>query len=771
LNYFGLAGSDSYKDYDLLKTIINNNHIVIDPINSIVAGWPLLHLLSSFVSIITQIDPLIIAKFLPSFLESIIAISVYLLVHYIYKNEKAALLSCLIVGTIPKFMSFESLFVRESYALYFFIFFFYLLYAAKQKNDYRLLGLSIFLIPIIVLSHHFTVFMLIILLFIFIVFSAIIPFLFRKKTNIEFNKINIFTFFIILLTVALFYWSYFTPYLMKNFFQIYFEAIGVKELISYGQHIGIGQTVVTLRGNILLYGFFLFQGILSFILLLAIFLKKQKHKIENVTFTVFLFFCLFLGGLSLFVLGSIIFPDRFLPFGWLLGSIPLSVLVFTLKKSKVKKFILFIIVCFLVFNIYNIEPDYYTGGGLFDGRASEKEYAIAGTINITKPYYGYVGVGDAIYDLQRFDFMNGGMKNPITTYDLYTRRWYTFTTKQANCPPVFDVPSPLNGSRGNSLSFSWSIPISDPEGDLFSWTIQCSNGQVSSGSGASNGKKSLVLAELAYSTTYNIWVNATDPTGSGLYTRRWYTFTKLPNCPPVFVDSVYSPSPENGSTGNEVALNWTIGIEDLERNNFSWTIQCSNGQKNSGYGRVNGIKSFITLRGLTHETTYKVWVNATDPGGSGLYTRKWYTFMTKTSYRPFFEKLFTANGSTNTPLSFSWDILIKDPQVDQFSWTIQCSNEQTNSGMGALNGIKSLVLSNLTYSTTYKVWVNSTGNGFFKYSNLAIIYKDLYLNFLETERIKSLQSYLRITAILSYEDFQDINKICDVGDVYILTWA
>jgi hypothetical protein len=68
LNYFGLAGSDSYKDYDLLKTIINNNHIVIDPINSIVAGWPLLHLLSSFVSIITQIDPLIIAKFLPSFL-------------------------------------------------------------------------------------------------------------------------------------------------------------------------------------------------------------------------------------------------------------------------------------------------------------------------------------------------------------------------------------------------------------------------------------------------------------------------------------------------------------------------------------------------------------------------------------------------------------------------------------------------------------------------------------------------------------------------------
>jgi hypothetical protein len=771
MNYFGLAGNDAYKDYDLLKTIINTNHIVIDPVNSIVAGWPLLHLLSSFVSIITQVDPLIIAKFLPSFLESIIAISVYLLVQYIYKNNKAALLSCLIVGTIPKFVSFESLFVRESYALYFLIFFFYLLYVAKQKNDHRWLGLSIFLIPIIVLSHHFTAFMLIILLFIFIVFSAILPFLSRKKTNIEFNKINIFTFFIILLTTALFYWSYFAPDMMKNFFQIYFEVTGVKEFISYGQRIGISQTVVTLRGNILLYGFFFFQVIISLILFLAIFLKKQKHKIENVTFTAFLFFCLFLGGLSLFILGSLIYPDRFLPFGWLLGSIPLSILVFTLKKNKVKKFILFIIVCFLLFNIYNIEPDYYTGGGLFDGRASEKEYAIAGTINITKPYYGYTGVGDAIYDLQRFDFMNGGMKNPITAYDLYTRRWYTFTTKQPNCPPVFDAPSPVNDSTGNQLNLTWSIPISDPEGDLFSWTIQCSNGQGNNGFNTSKGIKSLVLAKLAYSTTYKVWVNSTDPAGSRLYTHQWYTFTtKQINNPPVF--GIQDPT--NGSTGTQLNLFWTLRIDDLEKNSFSWTIQCSNGQKNNSNGKINGKKS-LTLSKLAYETTYTVWVNATDPGGSGLYTRKWYTFTTKTSYRPFLgTPSSTANGSINNPLSFSWGIPIEDPQGDQFSWTIQCSNGQTNSGMGELNNrtpMQSLALSNLTYSTTYKVWVNSTGNGFFKYSNLAIIYKDLYINSLVTERIKSLQSYQRITAILSYEDYKDIDKICDIGDVFILTWA
>ena len=158
ISYFGLTDEDTYRDYDFLKTIINNNHIVINPFNLDVSGWPLLHLFTSFITIITKIDPLIIAKILPSFIESIIAISIYLFVYTIYKNKKAALLSCLIVGTIPKFVSFESLFVRESYALYFFILFFLVLYIAKQRDDYRFLALSIFLIPVIVLSHHFTVF-------------------------------------------------------------------------------------------------------------------------------------------------------------------------------------------------------------------------------------------------------------------------------------------------------------------------------------------------------------------------------------------------------------------------------------------------------------------------------------------------------------------------------------------------------------------------------------------------------------------------------------
>lgn len=428
INYYGLIDKDAYIDFGVLKNIINNHHVIITSNNIDVSGWPLLHLFTSFFSIILKIDPLIVAKILPSFIESIIAIPIYLFVYTLSKNKKAALLSCLLFASITQFGGFESLFVRESYALYFLIFCFYILYVAKQRDDHRLLTLSIILIPIIVLSHHFTSFMFIILLLVFIIASKIIPilfnkkimrFLFNKKEKPNFNKINIGFFFIILLIALLLYWSYFTPFIIKNFFQIYYEAIGIKTFVSYGQQLGINQTIVTLRGNIQYYGFFFFNGILSLILLIAILLKKQKYLIENVTFTIYLFFCLFLGALSLFM-GSLIAPDRFLPFGWLFGVIPLTLLLFNLKHTRLKKIIFVIIVSFIIFNIYNIDPKYYTGEAYLNGTiATEKEYAIAETINVSSPYIGYLGVADAIYDVQGTEFRFGAMINPIESSNIF----------------------------------------------------------------------------------------------------------------------------------------------------------------------------------------------------------------------------------------------------------------------------------------------------------------------------------------------------------------
>jgi hypothetical protein len=143
--------------------------------------------------------------------------------------------------------------------------------------------------------------------------------------------------------------------------------------------------------------------------------------------------------------------------------------------------------------------------------------------------------------------------------------------------------------------------IIDPDGDPFSWTIQCSNGQYASGSGASNGTKTLYVSGLAPLTSYLVWVNTTDPYGTGLFVRKWFTFSTGINLPPVFGD----PVPANGTQNTNLTFTWNIPITDPEGDLVTWSIQCSNGQYASGSGASNGTKS-LALSGLASLTSYLV---------------------------------------------------------------------------------------------------------------------------------------------------------------------
>ena len=328
-------------------------------------------------------------------------------------------------------------------------------------------------------------------------------------------------------------------------------------------------------------------------------------------------------------------------------------------------------------------------------------------------YFGNASNPPRVADNQSGATYHPGSLAYATTYSWRIVAWdnhgasaagpsWSFTTK-ANTPPVYGSPTPANGSAGTPLHFTWNIPISDPDADPFNWTIQCSNGQHNSGTGASNGTKSLVLTGLAYTTSYKVWVNTTDPGGSGLYTRRWYLFTTKVSLPPIYG----SPTAANGSSNASLGFTWSIPINDPEGDLLSWSIQCSDGQQKNRTGETNGTKS-LPLSGLTYSTSYKVWVNATDPTGSGLYTRKWYIFKTKANLPPILGTPTPTNGSTNLSLGFDWSIPINDTEGDPFYWTIQCSNTQHNSEIEAANGTKTLALFNLSNATTYIVWVNAT---------------------------------------------------------------
>jgi len=112
----------------------------------------------------------------------------------------------------------------------------------------------------------------------------------------------------------------------------------------------------------------------------------------------------------LYVVGSLPFPDRFLPFAWMCGIIPITGFLLIFKKDIFKKILVIMIVIFLLYNIYNIEPDYYTGNTSNTGTvATEKEYIIAKRYDFPDKYYGYDGVVAAIFDIQGIKQRTGGV--------------------------------------------------------------------------------------------------------------------------------------------------------------------------------------------------------------------------------------------------------------------------------------------------------------------------------------------------------------------------
>ncbi len=85
-----------------------------------------------------------------------------------------------------------------------------------------------------------------------------------------------------------------------------------------------------------------------------------------------------------------------------------------------------------------------------------------------------------------------------------------FVVNVVNTPVMIHSPLPGDGSVGVSLNVFWNVTISDADGDSFTYSIACSNGQSVSASNESDGVKTLSLTGLSPQTTYTVWVNVSD---------------------------------------------------------------------------------------------------------------------------------------------------------------------------------------------------------------------------------------------------------------------
>jgi hypothetical protein len=423
IGFYGFYGSDSYVDYNFLKTILDNNGFIL---GQSVDGWPMIHVFFASTSLISKIDPFILAKFLPSLISSFIVFPYYLLIKAICLNKKIALFSCLIFGTIPQFISFEATFVRETLAIFIMIFFIAIVYITKKKNDYRLTFLTLLLIPVIVFAHHFTSLILILVLGTYIIVSKIIPFLYRKDLYIKSKlsgRINIYLIFLITLIAIVSYWIYHAIFILTHSSLIFYEVVGLREITTtYAEKIDLGSTIVTVRGNILYYGFFFFHLFFSIVLLLKFLLIKNKQKIEDTSFTLIFYMCIFYAFIALFILDSLVFPERFLPFAWIFGIIPLISLLIILNKNILKITVVLLLIFFMIFNFYNLEPEFYTGNISSKGNlTTEKDYIIAEQFVFPDEYFSYSGVSGAIYDIHGIDPKIAGkeLKEISASYSSY----------------------------------------------------------------------------------------------------------------------------------------------------------------------------------------------------------------------------------------------------------------------------------------------------------------------------------------------------------------
>jgi len=431
VGYYGLRGSDVYFDYNFLKHILEHGGFDLAQTEGYgsIPGWPMLHLFATNFVMILEINVLTVAKYLMTIISSFVLVGIYLTSKVIYSNKKIALFSSLVFATIPKFIHFDNLFIRQTFVIVMMsLVVFLIIKYAVEDDDCRLLIVFLFLLPAIILGHHFTSFILSIFFLIYLLFMSLIlknyrvlgkffaktyDYINRRQDVLIKKKMNLQMLFSLFLISLVAYWLFITVNIPERFLDVMLEIFGFVEVgTPYAEEAGITDPILTVRGHIIYYGFFIFHFLFAFILLLLSFLKKDERKIENLSLTSFFYFGAFMAFLGLFFFSELITPDRFNTYMWMIGILPIVGFIRYMKKSSLKKTFTVILILFILFNIYNIPSVYIEGNPHQSGVVvGEKEYRLAESIKFPeeyyrdeyaeKPaYYTHIGMTVALYDTQ-----------------------------------------------------------------------------------------------------------------------------------------------------------------------------------------------------------------------------------------------------------------------------------------------------------------------------------------------------------------------------------
>jgi hypothetical protein len=213
---------------------------------------------------------------------------------------------------------------------------------------------------------------------------------------------------------------------------------------------------------------------------------------------------------------------------------------------------------------------------------------------------------------------------------------YVWYEPLPNNPPVISNETPANESTAVSTSITYQVNITDPNDDLIDWSIECSNGQSNSATDDTSGIKTLSLT-LSETTTYTIWVNASDDeeTTLDIFTFTtgaselwvdddadpgWYNSTHFDNIP-YAIDTIFNNGTIHVYNGtytltDELYIDRPMNL--LGENREQTIIQRNGGNQH----RVLTIEDiwdyYVTVDGFTFQGGYANMTNRNGIGGNIL---------------------------------------------------------------------------------------------------------------------------------------------------------
>ena len=411
ITIYGLCDSDSYRIIEMVREILEHGRLVGTPPGVYI---PLQKIHGAALNYITGISMFSIAKWFSSIISTFFVLVLYVLVKKVFRSEKLALLTILLMVTLQFFEFFGSTYHHSIFALVPAMTMLFFLTKAKGGNRIKFSALAILCLFAVILSHH--VISLIMLLFL-LVHLAVRPFSGSVHGNYLLTSkqavLRVTAGFTLIAFVGLFFhWMY-----------IYMDPLVV--LVKWGQALltpdpGVAETfsqevpafnlqmIETLMGRIIFFGTYIFHAIFALILLYRVFSQPSDRYPEFYSFTAFLALCAVISVVQMFVIPretAILSMTRFYMLGWIFGFAPLTACVLEKKPRWGEKAGIGLLAAFMLFNIYMTPPGIYDLN--FPGReegnvALREDHALAETLVFTGKVAAYQKTSLAINYVQGF---------------------------------------------------------------------------------------------------------------------------------------------------------------------------------------------------------------------------------------------------------------------------------------------------------------------------------------------------------------------------------